>query len=151
MYCVSVLDTTLVSLSWTQHKKCLEILLTECKHLPSFCLLNCDNKLLVRKYNNQLTLIWIVTTTFKFRKYKTYTDDGFQKHLNLCCLQKGQWSALKGCLMSNYHILLYQLANQVLKPTCISSRVLMAVRKCSLDLLQFTSFCRASELSVNWK
>ena len=49
VYCVSVLDTTLVSLSWTQHKKCLEILLTECKQLPSFCLLNCDNKLLVQK------------------------------------------------------------------------------------------------------
>ena len=45
----------------------------------------------------------------------------------------------------------FQQQNQVLKPTCISSRVLMAVRKCSLDLLQFTSFCKASELSVNWK
>ena len=45
----------------------------------------------------------------------------------------------------------FQQQNQVLKPTCISSRVLMAVRKCSFDLLQFTSFCKASELSVNWK
>ena len=35
--------------------------------------------------------------------------------------------------------------------TCMSSRVLMAVRKCSFDLLQVTSFWRASELSVNWK
>ena len=33
--------------------------------------------------------------------------------------------------------------------TCMSSRVLMAVRKCSFDLLHVTSFCSASELSVN--
>ena len=79
----------------------------------------------------------------------TYTDDGLQKHLNLGCLQKkkGQSSALEGYRNASMSKMstkqtYYFLADfhPGLQPTCMSSSVLMAVRKCSFDLLQFTSF-----------
>ena len=123
------------------------ILLQECKHPTSFF----QNKLW--QHHNK-----VVTTSF----YQTIPF--IAKNRNL------PKSSLFKCYDSNLHWWLSPKASRSqssvnrelsiirrdfltltmrLTLTCMSSRVLMAVRKCSLDLLHVTSFCSASELSVN--